>query len=168
MKKEYVSSAFKTWKLVPVFFLACTASFVWTANASCSGKTNSEKNISQPELAKPESSGPISPKEALEYMKTKKDLVIVDVAAKRWYEQEHFEGAVNIPIEELSAEEEKELYLQLPKGRPVIMHCRLGMIVPGAYRTLKQLRPDISEIYYIDGKPLFEAYNEWVASQRKQ
>ena len=167
MKKEYVSSAFKTWKLVPVLCLACTASFVWAANVSCSGKTNSEKNISQQELVKPESSGPISPKDALEYMKTKKDLVIVDVAAKRWYGQEHFEGAVNIPIEELSAKEEKELYLQLPKGRPVMLHCRLGMIVPGAYRTLKQLRPDISEIYYIDGKPLFEAYNEWVASQGK-
>ena len=81
--------------------------------------------------------------------------------------QEHFKGAVNIPIEELSADEEKELYLQLPKGRPVVMHCRLGMIVPGAYRTLKQLRPDISEIYYIDGKPLFEAYNEWITSQEK-
>ena len=100
-------------------------------------------------------------------MKTKKDLVIVDVAAKRWYAQEHFKGAVNIPIEELSADEEKELYMQLPKGRPVVMHCRLGMIVPGAYRTLKQLRPDISEIYYIDGKPLFEAYNEWITSQEK-
>ena len=123
--------------------------------------------IRQSEPEKFETSGPISPKDALEYMKTKKDLVIVDVAAKRWYAQEHFKGAVNIPIEELSADEEKELYLQLPKGRPVVMHCRLGMIVPGAYRTLKQLRPDISEIYYIDGKPLFEAYNEWITSQEK-
>ena len=167
MKKEYVSSAFKTWKLVPVLCMACIASFVWAANTSCPEKTNSEKNISRPEPVKPESSGPISPKEALEYMKTAKDLVIVDVAAKRWYAQEHFKEAVSIPIEELSAEEEQELYLRLPKNRPVVMHCRRGMIVPGAYRMLKQLRPDISEIYYIDGKPLFEAYNEWAASRGK-
>ena len=168
MKREKVSFAFKSLRLVPVFCLTCAASFAWAANTSCTERTSVKEDIRQSESTKLETSGPISPKDALEYMKTKKDLVIVDVAAKRWYEQEHFEGAVNIPIEELSANEEKELYLQLPKGRPVMLHCRLGMIVPGAYRTLKQLRPDISEIYYIDGKPLFEAYNEWVASQRKQ
>ena len=168
MKREKVSFAFKSLRLVPVFCLTCAASFAWAANTGCTERTSVKEGIRQSEPTKLEASGPISPKDALEYMKTKKDLVIVDVAAKRWYEQEHFEGAVNIPIEELSTNEEKELYLQLPKGRPVLLHCRLGMIVPGAYRTLKQLRPDISEIYYIDGKPLFEAYNEWVASQRKQ
>ena len=154
-------------KLVPVFCLTCAASFVWAANTNCTERTNVREDICQSESEKFETSGPISPKDALVYMKTKKDLVIVDVAAKRWYAQEHFKGAVNIPIEELSAEEEKKLYLQLPKNCPVVMHCRLGMIVPGAHRTLKQLRPDISEIYYIDGKPLFEAYNEWVTSQEK-
>ena len=110
--------------------------------------------------------GALKSQEALVYMKSTPSLVIVDVAAKRWYKQTHFEGAINIPIEELSAEEEKECYRQLPKGRPVLLHCRLRMIVPGAYRTLKELRPDIPEITYIDGKPPFEAYNQWVASQK--
>ena len=165
MKREKVSFAFKSLRLVPVFCLTCAASFVWAANTSCTERTSVKEGIRQSEPTKLEASGPISPKDALEYMKTKKDLVIVDVAAKRWYAQEHFKGAVNIPIEELSADEEKKMYLQLPKGRPIVMHCRLGMIVPGAYRTLKQLRPDIIEIYYIDGKPLFEAYNEWINSQ---
>lgn len=165
MKRGKVSFVFKSLRLVPVFCLTFAASFVWAANTSCTERTSVKENICQSGAIKLETSGSISPQEALEYMKTKRDLVIVDVAARRWYKQEHFKGAVNIPIEELSAEEEKELYQQLPKGRPVIMHCRLGMIVPGAYRTLRQLRPDISEIYYIDGKPLFEAYNEWIISQ---
>ena len=167
MRKDYLSTVFKTLGLVPVFCLTCAASFAGTANASCAEGPNSVKSVNRPEPVKPETSGPLSPKDALEYMKTAKDLVIVDVAAKRWYAQEHFKEAVSIPIEELSAEEEQELYLRLPKNRPVVMHCRRGMIVPGAYRMLKQLRPDISEIYYIDGKPLFEAYNEWAASQGK-
>ena len=167
MRKDYLSTVFKTLGLVPVFCLTCAASFAGTANASCAEGPNSVKSVNRPEPVKPEMSGPLSPKDAFEYMKTAKGLVIVDVAAKRWYEREHFKGAVNIPIEDLSAEEEKKLYLRLPKGRPVLMHCRLGMIVPGAYRTLKRLRPDITEIYYIDGKPLFEAYNEWVAAYDK-
>lgn len=110
--------------------------------------------------------GGMSPEKALEYMKTTENLVIVDVASRTNYARKHFEGAVNIPIENLSSDEEKELYLKLPKGRPVILHCRLGMIVPGAYRTLKQLRPDIPEISYINDRPPFDEYNEWVKSKK--
>lgn len=90
--------------------------------------------------------GALTPEDALEYMKNTENLVIVDVAAVRWYEQEHFEGAMNIPIEELDGEEEDALYMEIPADRPVLMHCRLGMIVPGAYARVKELRPDIPEI----------------------
>lgn len=110
--------------------------------------------------------GAMNPEKALEYMKTTDNLVIVDVASRTNYARKHFEGAVNIPIEDLSSDEEKELYLKLPKDRPIILHCRLGMIVPGAYRTLKQLRPDIPEISYIDERPPFDEYNEWVKSKK--
>ncbi len=53
------------------------------------------------------------------------------------------------------------MYLRLSAGSPVLLHCRLGMIVPGAYQTLKQLRPDIPEIAYIASTPLFDEYNAW-------
>lgn len=109
--------------------------------------------------------GGMSPEDALEYMKTTENLVIVDVAATKWYDKEHFEGAVNIPIEELDSDEEDKLYHDIPTGRPVIMHCRLGMIVPGAYERVLELRPDIPEISYIDGEPPFEEYNEWLESR---
>ncbi|UQZ88456.1 hypothetical protein C4J81_04245 [Deltaproteobacteria bacterium Smac51] len=110
--------------------------------------------------------GALTPDEALAYMKSKNDLLIVDVAAERWYGEKHFEGAVNIPIESLNDAEEKKLYQDLPGGRPVLLHCRLGMIVPGAYRNLKQLRPDIPEISYIAGKPPFDEYNSWLKSRK--
>ncbi|MCM1304914.1 MAG: rhodanese-like domain-containing protein [Butyrivibrio sp.] len=109
--------------------------------------------------------GGMSPEDALEYMKTTKDLVIVDVAATRWYDENHFEGAMNIPIEELGSEEEDAMYMEIPSGRPVVMHCRLGMIVPGAYERVLELRDDIPEISYIDGKPPFDEYNEWLKNQ---
>ena len=109
--------------------------------------------------------GALSPEDALEYMLAAKDLVIVDVAATRWFEREHFEGAVHIPIEELNAAQEDTLYKNLPSGRPVILHCRLGMIVPGAYERVRELRPDIPDIAYIDGKPPFAEYNERVRAR---
>ena len=56
--------------------------------------------------------------------------------------------------------------MEIPADRPVLMHCRRGMIVPGAYDRVLELRPDIPEISYIDGTPLFDEYNEWLENQR--
>lgn len=110
--------------------------------------------------------GGLSPEKALEYMKKTDQLVILDVATANWHHTKHFDGAVNIPVEELNSKEEKELYRKVPVGRPVILHCRRGMVVPGAYRTLKALRPDIPEISYIDGAPLLDEYNSWKANRK--
>ena len=62
--------------------------------------------------------GALTPEAALEYMKTAENLVIVDVAAKRYFDREHFTGAVNIPIEELDREEEDELTPRCRKAAP--------------------------------------------------
>ena len=105
--------------------------------------------------------GAMSPANALEYMKKTKNLVIVDVASVSNYNRKHFNGAVNIPIENITSSEARTFYLELPKDCPIMLHCRAGAIVPGAYRTLKELRPDIPEISYINGAPLFDDYNEW-------
>lgn len=105
--------------------------------------------------------GSLEPSRALEYMTTTKNLVIIDVATKRWFATNHFINAVNIPIENISSDEAEALYREIPSGHPVLLHCRLGMIAPGAYRTLKRLRPDIPEISYISGRPSFNEYNNW-------
>ena len=111
--------------------------------------------------------GGLSPEDALEYMKETDNLVIVDVATTDRYNTEHFKGAIHIPIEELDSEAEDALYKEIPADRPVLLHCRLGMIVPGAYKRVLELRQDIPEIAYIDGAPLFEEYNEWIAEQQE-
>ena len=111
--------------------------------------------------------GALSPNQALTYMKETKDLLIVDVAAEKWFDKKHFLEAVNIPIESLTKNEEINLYEQLPEKRPVILHCRSGMIVPAAYATLAKVRADIPEVAYIDGAPLFEEYNSWKLGKTK-
>lgn len=144
------------------FFMIMTVLALLTSCTSCEAKENENEEVNNPQL---NDLGAMTPSKALEYMKTTKNLVIVDVAAKRWYDQQHFEGAVNIPIENISSDEAKALYLDLPAGRPIMLHCRQGAIVPGAYRTLKSLRSDIPEISYIAGVPPFDAYNEWYQEQ---
>lgn len=139
-------------------FMIMTVLALITSYTSCEAKENENEEVNNPQL---NDLGAMTPERALEYMKTTKNLVIVDVAAKRWYDRQHFEGAVNIPIENINSDEAKALYLELPAGRPILLHCRQGVIVPGAYRTLKSLRSDIPEISYIAGVPSFDAYNQW-------
>lgn len=109
--------------------------------------------------------GGLEPTQALRYMKHTEELIIIDVATISWFAKNHFINAINIPIENISSNEAEELYREIPSGHPVLVHCRLGMIAPGAYRTLIKLRPDIPEISYISGEPLFDDYNEWYGKQ---
>jgi rhodanese-related sulfurtransferase len=141
--------------MVAMLLIGCT---------SCEAKNDPVDE--NPDALTPQIPGAMSPQRALEYMKTTDNLIIVDVASKSNFERKHFAGAINIPIENLTEQEERELYLGIPAGHPVILHCRLGMIVPGAYRTLKELRSDIPAICYIDGTPLFDEYNEWYDSHK--
>lgn len=43
----------------------------------------------------------------------------------------------------------------IPASRPVLMHGRTGRRVKTAYAILKKLRPDMTDVRYIDGEPLF-------------
>lgn len=106
--------------------------------------------------------GAFSPEAAFEYMKEKPNLLIVDAAATRWYQTKTFEGAVNIPVEELSNTELTEAVKKLPAGQPILVHCRHGMVAPQVYRRIKEIRPDVPEISWLDGAPLFDEYNAWV------
>lgn len=62
----------------------------------------------------PQFLGAMSPQQALAYMKTTENLIIVDVASRNNFERKHFLGAINIPIENLNSQEERELYLGIP------------------------------------------------------
>lgn len=100
--------------------------------------------------------GAITPEEALEYMKNTKGLVVIDVAAEDMYIVQHFNGAVSIPFDEL-----EDRYNEIPANKPVLLHCRKGVLAPKAYELLKGKRPDIKELRYIAGAPLFAEYNKW-------
>lgn len=135
-----------------VVIIFTVSAFALSANAQSTGNSGaSTKKL-----------GALSPKKALEYMKTVKNLVIVDVATAREYKEEHFEGAVNIHYTQMP-----ERYNEIPKNSTVLLHCRLGIVVPRAYRVLLEKRPDLKEISYIDGAPLFKDYNNWLKQQGK-
>lgn len=108
-------------------------------------------------FAQDKQQGPISPKDALELMKTTENLVLLDVREPQYIgRSNYFKGSIRIPWTEMS-----KRYAEVPKGRPVLINCGLGQVAPKAYNTLKSKRPDIKVLYYIAGAPLFSEYNQW-------
>lgn len=106
--------------------------------------------------------GGMSPEDALEYMKTTPDLVIIDVREPQYINQS-FKGEMQIPWTKMA-----ERCDEIPAGKNVLLHCGLGMVVPNAYRTLQEKRTDLKSVAYIAGAPLFKEYNEWLKANKKK
>ena len=95
--------------------------------------------------------GHITPEEGKALIQQKEDLVIIDMRNPNEYVVEHYPNALNIPVNELEARLD-----EVPAGRPVLVHCVRGMRSMRGYEILKEQRPDIKEIYHINGEPIFD------------
>jgi rhodanese-related sulfurtransferase len=94
--------------------------------------------------------GPVTPEQGKAMVQEKKDLVILDVRNPSEYVVVHYPNALNIPVNEL----EKRIS-EVPAGKPVLVHCALGKRAKRGYDLLKEKRPDIKELYVIDGQVIF-------------
>lgn len=114
------------------------------------------------ETQKTKALGGIAPEKALEYLKSHPDVVIVQVNTAQWKIDPGFTGALWIPHDEMS-----QRYNEIPKGRPVMLHCGAGVVAAYAYDTLLQKRPDIPELGFIKGSPreVMKNYNAWLKSK---
>ena len=84
---------------------------------------------------------------------------IIDIREIREYENGHIKGAINIPLSEL-----RERYTEIPKDRPVYLHCRTGQRSYNATMALKNLGYD--NVINVTGSFLglsnYEYYNDKV------
>jgi rhodanese-related sulfurtransferase len=94
--------------------------------------------------------GPVTPEAAKAMIRQQQDLVILDVRNPHEYVVAHYPNALNIPVNELMAR-----LAEIPTDRPVLAHCGIGKRSKRAYEILKEKRPDIKQLYYIKGEPLF-------------
>lgn len=87
---------------------------------------------------------------------------IIDVREKHEFERGHIKGAVNIPLSEL-----RKRVDEIPKDRPVYIHCRTGQRSYNAVRTLQNM--GFKNVYNITGSFLgicfFEYYNDMVSGR---
>jgi len=88
--------------------------------------------------------------------------VIIDVREKYEFERGHIKGATNIPLSEL-----RERTDEIPKDKPVYLHCRTGQRSYNAVRALQNM--GFQNVFNITGSFLgvcfFEYYNDQVSGR---
>lgn len=82
------------------------------------------------------------------------DAVIIDVRERREYENGHIKNAINIPLSEI-----RERVDEIPKEKPVYLHCRTGQRSYNAALALKNL--GYNNIYNITGSFLGLSFYEY-------
>ncbi len=95
-------------------------------------KAESAKDISSEEL--PEKN--TSPYELAEFLKKKKDIVLIDARSREEYEVFHLEGALNVDYTEI---EKVEVELKIPKEKQIILYCTMGNRSGYAATTLRKI-----------------------------
>jgi rhodanese-related sulfurtransferase len=94
--------------------------------------------------------GPVAPEDARTLIRQKADLVLLDVRNPDEYAEQHYPGALNIPVNEL-----EQRVSEVPAGKPVLVYCAKGLRAGRAYDIMKKRRPDVTELYYLKGAPLY-------------
>jgi rhodanese-related sulfurtransferase len=74
-------------------------------------------------------------------------ILLVDVRSAEEHKAGSFKSAVNIPTDKL----EKNIK-SLPSDKPIVFVCNTGALSGEAFYMVKDLRPDIKEVYYLEAE----------------
>lgn len=89
----------------------------------------------------------IPAEEATEYLRNTPHALLVDVRTYREYTGAHLPGAINIPFYTLT-----KAAASLPADKPIILYCFTGLRSAQAYKNIRRLRPDITDVRYVKGQ----------------
>ncbi|MCW4011696.1 MAG: rhodanese-like domain-containing protein [Candidatus Bathyarchaeota archaeon] len=81
--------------------------------------------------------------EAWDFIKSTKDVTIIDVRDREEYRQNHIKGARNIPLDQLDKRKGT-----LPRDKPVIVYCQNGGRSARAMRMLELA--GFTKLYHMD------------------
>ena len=100
-----------------------------------------------------ETSAALTPQQTLEYIKNTKDILIIDVRSHREYAGGHIPGSVNLSLRTLPREIDS-----IPTGHPILIYCGVGFRGVQAYKLIRRLRPELTDVHHAQGKLPFSLY----------
>jgi rhodanese-related sulfurtransferase len=74
-------------------------------------------------------------------------VLLIDVRDKKEFDKGSIKTAINIPVDDL----EKKLS-SLPPDKPIVFVCGTGARSGESYYMVKDLRPELKNVYYLDGE----------------
>lgn len=87
-------------------------------------------------------------------------LMVLDVRTAQEFAENHVQGAVNIPVQEL-----KSRVYELPKDKPILILCRTGVRAATAYGIVLAARPGTAEspgLWYLHATPVYKPDGTYV------
>jgi rhodanese-related sulfurtransferase len=72
-------------------------------------------------------------------------ILLIDVRSPQEFENGHIRTAVNIPVNEL-----QKKVATLPSDKPIVFVCNTGAMSGESYFMIKDKRPDLKKVYYLD------------------
>ncbi len=74
-------------------------------------------------------------------------VMLIDVRDKDEFDKGSFKTAVNIPVDNLEAK-----IPELPTDKPIVFVCGTGARSGESYYMVKDVRPELKNVYYLDGE----------------
>ncbi len=74
-------------------------------------------------------------------------IMLIDVRDKDEFDKGTLKTAVNIPVDNL-----EDKIATLPKDKPVVFICGTGARSGESYYMVQDVRPELKNVYYIDGE----------------
>jgi len=78
-------------------------------------------------------------------------IFLIDVRDPDEFSAGHFKTAVNMPVDDL----EKKVKT-LPTDKPIVFVCQTGARSGESFYMVKDLRPDIKEVYFLEAEIAYE------------
>ena len=104
------------------------------------------KEVIQPKAGKDEGSIDIATFKKI-LNETPDSILLVDVRSPQEHKAGSFKNAVNIPTDKL-----ENNIKSLPTDKPIVFVCNTGALSGEAYYMVKDLRPDIEKVYYLEAE----------------
>ena len=89
-------------------------------------------------------------------------ILLIDVRKPAEYKNGHFKTAVNMPVDEL-----QKKAATLPSDKPIVFVCNTGSMSGESYYLLKDKRPELKKVYYLDAVCEYNMDGTYKITRRK-
>jgi rhodanese-related sulfurtransferase len=89
-------------------------------------------------------------------------ILLIDVRKPAEFENGHLKTAINMPVDEL-----QKKAATLPSDKPIVFVCNTGSMSGESYYLMKDKRPELKNIYYLDAVCEYNKDGSYKITKRK-